>query len=549
MKNTSVLSIMIQTIQKNKTFTVLFAVTLLGSVVLALLPPLVLESMIDAWSIGKPVLFSMAAGYFAVIALSGLFDAGKACMITVFGQRITHQLRLEMRDKLTRLSASYFVENAPGVTASRFVNDVNTIESLFSAGIVSMLADVCKLFGILAVIYVKSPGLGILLTAVSPFIFWMTRIFQKRTLAAQMENRIAIGHTNQQIPEVLRNIRTIRTLHQESYMISRYETAINQSYQAQERSNFYDAVYSPIVVSVSAWLVGIMMALAAQNGLFQTFFGMSAGTAAAVIAYAGSFFEPLESIGMEIQNIQTAASGIRRIKEFLQETEQEVCDRQADDTSDAVVLKDVSFRYQAEEADILHQFSFTLKEGETVILEGRTGAGKSTVIKLIAGLYQPQKGEVSVFGKNPAAIAETEKRKWYGYVEQKFQPIAGTIADQVSLHDPQITSAQVEQALKLVGLWSVIEKLPCGMDTVCTEELLSQGQLQLLSIARAIVSEPKLLLLDEITAHLDAATEQLVLDALAKASKGRSVISVSHRIYNDLCLRGSQSLARIVWLQ
>lgn len=523
-----------------KNTSVLFAVTLLGSIVLALLPPLVLESMIDTLSAGEPVSFSMAIGYFVIVALSGLFDAGKACMITILGQRITHQLRQKMSSKLTRLSASYFVEQEPGVTASRFVNDVNTIESLFSAGIVSMLADVCKLLGILAVIYIKSPGLGMLLTVTAPFIFWLTRIFQKKTLTAQMENRVAIGHTNQQIPESLRNIRTIRTLHQEAYMISRYETAIDQSYQAQERSNFYDAIYSPIIVSVSAWLVGIMMALSAQNGLFQTFFGMSAGTAAAVIAYAGSFFQPLESIGMEIQNIQTAASGIRRIKEFLEEPEQENCDKQTVDTSAAVVLRDVSFRYQAEKADILHQFSFSLKEGETVILEGRTGAGKSTVVKLIAGLYQPQKGEVFVFGRDPMTIPETEKRKWYGYVEQKFQPVLGTVAEQISLHDTQITPEQIRQALCIVGLWEVIEKLPLGLDTPYSEELLSQGQCQLLSIARAIVSEPKLLLLDEITAHLDAQTEQMVLKALREAAKGRSVVSVSHRIYEDMQEKGAR---------
>lgn len=520
--------------KENKKFMLLFGTAILGSVFFALLPPVLLEKAVDALSVGESVSISMAAGYFLLVALSGLFDAGKEGMITVFGQRITHRLRLKMSDKLTRLPSAYFVENAPGITASRFVNDVNTVESLFSAGIISMLADVCKLAGLLVVIYVKSPGLGILLTVVSPFLFWLTRVFQKRTLAAQLENRAAVGRTNQQIPETLRNIRTIRTLHQEAYMISRYEAAIDQSYQAQERSNFYDAVYSPIIVSVNAGLVGVMMALAAQNGVLQNFFGMSAGAAAAVIAYTGSFFEPLESIGMEIQNIQTAMSGIRRIREFFKEPEQEAFHDDRTDITAAVSIRDISFSYQEGAPKILQQFSLWIKEGERVILEGRTGAGKSTLVKLIAGLYQPKEGEILVFGRNPAAIPETEKRKWYGYVEQKFQPVLGTVAEQISLHDEQITREQIRQALRVVGLLEVIEKLPLGLDTIYADELLSQGQCQLLSIARAIVSEPKLLLLDEITAHLDVQTEQMIWEALQKAAKGRTVVSVSHRIYKDM---------------
>jgi ABC-type multidrug transport system fused ATPase/permease subunit len=524
------------TVRDNKGFSFLLALTIAGSVIFALLPPLVLEKVVDALAGQEAVTFSLAVGYFLLIAVSGLLDAAKESMITGFGQRATHRIRSAMSEQLCRLPASYFVENEPGVTASRFVNDVNTVDSLFASGVISMAADVCKLVSILGVIFVKSRGLGLLLAAVTPFIFWMTRAFQKRMLASQLEYRAAVGSANQQIPETLKNIRTIRVLRQERYMQGRYGSTIEQGFRAQERFNSYDAVYSPIIVTISAFLVGVMMAAASQGGAARQFFGMSAGTAAAIIAYVGNFFDPLENIGMEIQNIQSAVAGVRRINEFLAEPPRKRSAAEAAShvsTADAVTLSGVSFRYGKAEREVLRDFDLRVAEGETVILAGRTGLGKSTLLKLILGLYPPDRGQVRVFGAAPDAIPEEEKRRWFGYVEQQFRLVPGTVADQISLHDPQVTEEQIETALRTVGLWETVCGFSEGMRTPCTEGLFSQGQFQLLSIARATVLNPRLLLLDEITANLDSKTEEQVLSALREASQNRTVLSVSHRLYDS----------------
>lgn len=524
------------TIRGSKALSALLLAAIAGSVLLALLPPLVLEQIVDALAEQRQVTVSLAAGYFLLVAASGALDAAKESLITVFGQKATHHVRSAMSAKLLRLPASYYVETEPGVTASRFVNDVNTVDSLFASGVISMAADVCRLFSILLVIFTRSIGLGLLLLAAAPLLFWMTRAFQKRMLAAQLESRVAVGRTNQQIPETLKNIRTIRVFHREDYMRRRYGDAIEQGYRAQERSNFYDAVYSPIVVTVSALLIGIVMAASAQGGAVRSFFGMSAGTAAALIAYVGSFFDPLESIGMEIQNIQSAVAGVRRINEFLREPEREERTKTPEPASakaPAVQLSGVSFSYGKGEREILRDFDLTVQEGESVLLAGRTGAGKSTLVKLILGLYEPETGQVRVFGMPPAAIPETEKRRWFGYVEQQFHQIPGTVGDQVSLKDPRVSAAQIQKALATVGLWATVQSLPEGIHTPCGEGLFSQGQLQLLSIARAIVLEPKLLLLDEITANLDSETEGQVLAALKAASLHRTVLSISHRLYEE----------------
>ena len=533
---TSVTRIIGGTIRASKALSALLLAAIAGSVLFALLPPLVLEQIVDALAERRQVTVSLAAGYFLLVAASGLLDAAKESLITVFGQKVTHRVRSAMSAKLLRLPAAYYIEKEPGVTASRFVNDVNTVDSLFASGVISMAADVCRLFSILLVIFTRSTGLGLLLLAAAPLLFWMTRVFQKRMLAAQMESRVAVGRTNQQIPETLKNIRTIRVFHREDYMQRRYGAAIEQGYRAQERSNFYDAVYSPIVVTVSALLVGIVMAASAQGGAARSFFGMSAGTAAALIAYVGSFFDPLESIGMEIQNIQSAVAGVRRINEFLREPEREKGAKSPGSVPTgvpAVQLSGVSFSYGKGEREILRDFDLTVQEGESVLLAGRTGAGKSTLVKLILGLYEPEAGQVRVFGTPPAGIPEAEKRRWFGYVEQQFRPVPGTVGDQVSLQDPQVSEEQIRKALVTVGLWDTVQSLPEGINTPCGEGLFSQGQLQLLSIARAIVLEPKLLLLDEITANLDSKTEAQVLAALQAASLHRTVLSISHRLYGE----------------
>ena len=533
---TSVTRIIGGTIRASKALSALLLAAIAGSVLFALLPPLVLEQIVDALAERRQVTVSLAAGYFLLVAASGLLDAAKESLITVFGQKVTHRVRSAMSAKLLRLPAAYYIEKEPGVTASRFVNDVNTVDSLFASGVISMAADVCRLFSILLVIFTRSTGLGLLLLAAAPLLFWMTRVFQKRMLAAQMESRVAVGRTNQQIPETLKNIRTIRVFHREDYMQRRYGDAIEQGYRAQERSNFYDAVYSPIVVTVSALLVGIVMAASAQGGAARSFFGMSAGTAAALIAYVGSFFDPLESIGMEIQNIQSAVAGVRRINEFLREPEREKGAKAPGSVPTgvpAVQLSGVSFSYGKGEREILRDFDLTVQEGESVLLAGRTGAGKSTLVKLILGLYEPEAGQVRVFGTPPAGIPEAEKRRWFGYVEQQFRPVPGTVGDQVSLQDPQVSEEQIRKALVTVGLWDTVQSLPEGINTPCGEGLFSQGQLQLLSIARAIVLEPKLLLLDEITANLDSKTEAQVLVALQAASLHRTVLSISHRLYEE----------------
>ena len=507
-----------------------------GAVLLGLTPPLVLERAVNGLTEGKGIPLTLALLYFGTLALAGIFDSGKAFLLTVLGQKLTRALRSAMCRKLSRLSASWFAGREPGAVASRFVGDVDTVESLFSSGIVSMAVDVCKVVSILAVIFVKSRGLGILMVLVTPLLLWMTRTFQKRMLRSQLQNRAAVSRVSHHVPETIHCIRMVHTLRKERYMADRYDSAIQDSYQAMEKSNFYDSVYSPIVLIISALVVAVMMVCASLGGGMQELFGMSVGTAVAVIAYVGKVFGPLESIGMEIQSVQSAVAGVRRIREFLSEPEEKPAD--ASLTLDAlrrsgkpaVEVADVTFSYDGER-NVLQNCGFTVTEGESVTLTGRTGAGKSTVFKLLLGLYRPWAGTVRIYGADAASIPPQLRRRLFGYVEQAFHLVPGTVLEQITLWDDDISREKAEEAARLVGLHETICALEQGYDTLCKEGLFSQGQFQLLAIARAVAADPAILLLDEITANLDGDTEQAVLTALERAAARRTVVSISHRLY------------------
>lgn len=508
-----------------------------GAIVTALLPPWILGSIVDTITAGNVVPVALVILYFAFTVLTGLTESIREGLLTVFGQKITHALRSSMMEKYTNLTAGELTKQEPGTIVSRFVGDVDTVENLFTSGIISMFADACKIISILVVIWLKNRGLAIVLLILLPFLYWFTRTVQKNMLKAQIENRRAVGRASGHVPETLHNIRTIHTLGKERYMEERYDEYIAESYRAVDRTNFYDAIYSPVILILNAIVVAVVMLFSASgNAKVLTLFGMSAGTAVAVINYISQIFTPVESLGMEIQTIQSAIAGVHRINEFyaLEELPERVRNLETpvvtEEETPFVELQNVTFAYEDDSRKILHHLSFKVYPGEQVTLSGRTGAGKSTVFKLLLGLYQPGEGKVLIQGRDAFQIPENEKRSLYGYVEQTFHRVPGTVKDQITLYDDSFTMEEVREAARIAGLDATIEQLEKGYDTLCTSEIFSQGQWQLLSIARAAVAKPKLLLLDEITANLDAQTEEEVLRALKRASEGRTVISISHRV-------------------
>lgn len=562
--------IILHTTIKKKWLSLGIITSVCGAVITALYPPLVLGRIVDTLAAGCQVPLYLIFLYMVFNVITGLMEAAREGLLTVFGQKITHALRSGLMEHFTRLTADSLNRQEPGAVVSRFVGDVDTVENLFTSGIVSMFADTCKIISILAVIWFRNKGLAILLLILLPFIFWFTRYVQRNMLEAQLRNRRAVSKASGHVPETLRNIRTIHNLGKEKYMEKKYDEYIGDSYKAMEKTNFYDAIYSPVILILNAIVVAVVMLFSASgNAKALTLFGMSAGTAVAVINYISQIFAPVESLGMEIQTIQSAIAGVRRINEFFALPAIEAVnadikadfnvDIKADIKSDInadinVVLEtqtaninnseklkvrkactpyvqfnNVTFGYEADHI-IIKDKSFNVDMGEQVTLQGRTGAGKSTIFKLLLGLYRPLKGQILINGIDSSNIPDNMKRRIFGYVEQTFHMVPGTVKDQITLYDEAISMDEVVNAARLAGLHDTIMSFDKGYDTPCTQEIFSQGQWQLLSIARATAANPQLLLLDEITANLDADTEREVLKALKNVSENRTVISISHRV-------------------
>lgn len=535
-KKAGVISALKAAVRSHRILTIGTLLCVAASVAASLIPPLLLKNIIDRLTGGMPLLFTAVLLYFGSLVLEGTLSSAQETLLVLFGQKMTHALRSEMSQKLIALPASTLVGQNPGEVAARFSGDVDAVEALFTSGIISMVADACRIISILAVIAVENMGLALVLLVllvILPLFAVFTRFVQKRMLAAQLENRRAVAAVSGQVPETLHNIRTIHALGLEGYMEQRYDQRIGESYAAMEKTNFYDAIYSPVVFLLNAAVVGIVMLLSASgNADVLALFGMSVGTSVAIINYISRIFLPIESLGMEIQTIQSAMAGVKRIDAFLNQPERAIPQERKNAARGDVVLSHVTFGYG--EKPVLSDFSMTVKEGEQVTLVGRTGAGKSTVFRLLLGLYQPEEGDITIGGVNVSAIPDHERRACIGCVEQRFSRVPGTVLDQITLSDPAITEGMAQNAAKLAGMDDAIRALPDGYNTICTDGMFSQGEWQLLSIARAAAANPAVLLLDEITANLDAETEARVLEALRRASEGRTVLSISHRIYENL---------------
>lgn len=562
---------------QNLLLPIALVITVVGAVVTALVPPLILENIVDGLTAENPMPIAQAFSYFGVTALAGLLESTRESLLIVFGQKLTHGLRSQMCEKLSQLSADALSKMDAGTIASRFVGDVDTLETLFTSGIISMFADACTMIGIYAVLWQKNRGLAITLLAILPLIALFTRHVQKKMLAAQMDSRKAAARTSGLVPETIHCIRMIHVFGKEGFMRKRYDRTLQEGYAAMERTNFYDALYSPVILITDALVTGVVMLLSASSGPeVRMFFGMSVGTAVAVISYISRIFSPIESIGMEIQTIQEALAGAKRVGEFLElptrlETSEDAGEKAMTELGKAsaasgsdyavaagsgcaaaagsdraavaepakspavacISLEDVSFGYE-EEKMVLKHLSFEIKTGEQVTMTGRTGAGKSTIFKLLLGLYRPQKGCVKIYGQDAYLLPDSIRRRLFGCVEQSFKRVPGTVLEQITLSDPMISREDAVEAAKLAGLHEVIAGMEQGYDTPCTDALFSQGQWQLLSIARAVAARPSILLLDEITANLDVGTEQEVLYALRRAGENRTVVSISHRLYEKM---------------
>lgn len=524
---------------KNPVQTVLLGLCMAASVLCALLPPLVLKRIIDNCLVpGRSEhLFLLAVLYLAASVLGAAAQFGQGYFLSVLGESYVHRVRSDMMNKWNKVPVEHFSRESDGTITGRFVNDVENVGSLISDGILSLLTDLLKVAGILVSIFLFSWKMGLLTVALAAGVLALTRLFQTLTLKAQEKNLAQMGGMNGSLNEAVSMAQTIKVYNREKWMQGRYRKQLEGNYRTNASIYFFDASYSPLVQAIRAVVITLIAVLASGHiGVIS----LSAGAAAASIDLITRLFDPINALGMEFQNIQKGISGIRRIDEFLdlEEEAEKTRTLNASEMTGDVNFDQVTYAYE-DGPEVIKDFSLHLTKGDIVTIMGRTGAGKTTLIGLLTGLLSPQKGRVTIGGVDIRQITDLQKRQIFGYVQQDFVMVPGTVFDQVTMKDPSVTEEMALQAIGLVDLIDDLQALPDGLETDMEKAELSQGQKMLLQIARAIAPGSHILIFDESTASLDSMTEKKVDEALSKAAGGRIMIIISHRA-NAESVRGKR---------
>ena len=528
MKSTK--TILMEEIKGHPLKTVALLLVIMTIILLSLLPPQILRMIIDTKltpKVSKGLLL-LSVSYLAAILVGALFDFLKTALLISFGQNIVRNLRSAMEEKLERLPLSFFTTHSPGSVTSRFSNDAEQVNTLFSNGLINLVIDLSKVFGIIISIAIFSWKLAVITLLVVPLIALFTRVFRRTIYQAQKKNLDQISKVNGHIAETLSGIHMVKAYAREKYMEDRYKKQLASNFKTLDNVNRFDAIYAPLISIIKGALITVVVVLSSDSiGML----GISLGAVAASVELITNLFQPIDAFGMEIEKIQRGRSGIAGVDGFLSQTEETPKDKTITmeqlfpNGKTELRFSHLSYRYPDGEEDVLSDLDFPITQGSHVAFTGRTGVGKTTLFRLVLGLIKPTTGRLTLGNKDVHLIPNDLKRKIFGSVEQQFIPVEGTLLDQISLHDETITQEACRNALRFVGLDNLE---PIG-DEPFRDDLFSQGEKQLLSIARAIVTDPPILLFDEITAALDAKTEERLSTVLKAASKDRTLLSISHR--------------------
>jgi ATP-binding cassette subfamily B multidrug efflux pump len=524
------------TLKKNYLFGALVFVTVLIGAAITVWPSLILRQIVDeAMPAGGEGLWRLAIIYLTATLLIGLIDLVREYGATVFGQRMLLNIRDMMLDRLRVLPMAYYNNVPAGETISRFTADIDAIDSLFSAGLVSAIADLFKIGGLLVAVFLLSSSLGLVAVTSLPVLYYVTDYFRRNMYEKQLAVRGKVSDINTSIHEIYSGMKIIKIYGMERFFAERFEPILENHRHAMNSNSIYDAWFPCITQTIRAVFIAAALTLGAANNMTPYALGLSLGTLAAAADLFIRLFTPIEAMAGEIQTIQRALAGVNRVETFfLHETQNNGVSGHVSVQSTGSVdvsVNNVWFAYN-DGTDVLRDAGLYIPAGSKAAIAGRTGSGKTTLMNLVAGLSPVDRGIIDIGGVNPFLLPPETRRRLIGIVPQTVHIFNASILDNVTLRDSSISVAQVEKALTTVGLLDLVNSLPEGFDTLLGEgsQQLSFGQTQLLSLARAIVTDPPLLLLDELTSGLDSMTERQVLGAIRDVSGKRTILTISHRL-------------------
>jgi ATP-binding cassette subfamily B multidrug efflux pump len=513
---------------------------IIGGVLIAgalceLVPPLVMQRVIDEHlTTGQPNgLVSLALIYLGVVGLIQVLGFAGSYLTAKTAQSALRDLRVRLFDHFQKLPVSYFDRTPLGDTLSRCTADVDTIDTLFSSGVSMLVTDMIRLVTLGTAMIVLSPQLSLVSALTIPGLVWVTDTFRKRIREAERNNRLAVSLMNTQLQETLVGLAIIKVYDRSAAFVRRFRSALKQALNAANDTSRYASVYTPIMDVLMAVVITLLIGSGARS--FFADWQITLGTLTAFILLYQRFFDPITELGEEWQTVQSALSGVERIFEVLQmPIEERPVSHMMAAATGSIEVEGVSFGYQ-EGRPVVRNVSFKVNSGEHVALVGRTGAGKSSILHLLAGLYSPWQGRVRVAGVDPRAILESDRRRIVGIVPQVVQLFSGTVKENLTLGDDAVPFDAIRLAARISGAEDFIEDLPEEYATSIgnlsgSGVQLSAGQRQLLSLARTLVWAPPVLLFDEATSAVDSASEARFRQALLKQSGRCAILTVAHRL-------------------
>jgi ATP-binding cassette subfamily B protein len=544
----------------------LVGVLVLLGAVLELVPPLLVQQLVDAHLVlgrSEGLLWVAALYLGAIAAVQGMGFLTEYLTATI-AQGVLHRLRVRLFAHLQTLPLRYHDHTPLGDTISRCTADVETVSTLFTTATAggpvassgggqggtsgaTVLMGVVRLGTIGAAMLALSPLLSLVAAlAVLPVVL-VTRYFQVRVRDAERASRQAVGLQNTHLQEMLGGVEVMRAFGSETTFIARFRVALRNGLAAYNRATVYSALYIPLMVILSALAMALVLWVGVAGQGMLVSLDISLGTLTAFVLLLQRFFVPIMTLGNEWQTIQAALAGLERIFQVLtlpSEQPAPVSPRQPQyrkgyalrrrsrASNAAIEMRQVVFGYLPNRP-VLHGISLAAQPGEHIVLVGRTGAGKSSILHLLGGLYAPWRGTIRVSGADPTLLTDNERRRVLGVVLQVVQLFRSTVFDNLTLGDESVSREAVQHAAAIAGADAFIQALPQGYDTLLGSGLqLSAGQRQLLALTRALVWDPAVLLLDEATAAVDSASESAFRTALRAAAldHGRTVLTVAHRL-------------------
>lgn len=478
-----------------------------------------------------PLLVQLVVGIGIMYLVSYVGNALRIKYVNILGQNVIYDLREHLFSHVQRLSHKFFDSRSAGSILVRIMNDINSLQELFTNGIINLLMDVVMLSGIVIILFFMSPKLALAILVILPIMFYISTKLRRNIRRSWQQVRIQQSKLNSHLNESIQGIRITQSFSQEKENAEFFDGVNSDNLESWNTAVRKSAMFRPFVEMSNA--VGTVILIA--YGAFLILQGdIVVGTFVSFSFYLGMFWEPISRLGMMYNQLLMAMAASERIFEFLDEepnVEEKTNAKKLTDMKGHIEFDHVQFAYD-EKRIALHDINLEMKQGQTVALVGHTGSGKSTIANLISRFYDPTKGAVKIDGVDLRDATIDSVRQQISVVLQDTFIFSGTIMDNIRFGRPSASDEEVKEAAKVVGADDFIQRLNNGYETEVEERgnILSAGERQLLSFARALLADPRILILDEATASIDTETEVKIQNALRKLLNGRTAIIIAHRL-------------------